>query len=858
MKDLAIKNRAGNYGEVFVDYDFGTFSYEYERNGTRSIKFTAYKTSRSSDIFDNIVNESIVEYEGQDYVVKSTSLKYDGVYVTNEVEAMHISQELQDHYVEKLGKNERPDGTKHSSSSSSSGSISEPKHRAQGRLVVENNNSDRIWNYLIKKGLSQGQTSGIMGNMKAESGMNPAAEQFPGNSNYGGKGLVQWDDRKYNLYAYAKQNGKNWRDLYIQLDFMWEEFQTTESLAYSMLKKSTTVKQAALNFHRYFERSADNPQQEYRRVTYAQEFYRKYATKNTSGGGGQYLHNSAWLDTSKGLNFGFYPTASEARAAGYPFPMKHLGLDYNYVYDKVYSTVTGTANFIPDNGNGFGNHVWIKTPDGLEVIFAHFSKLRYTGKHKVVPGTYLGVSGNTGQSSGPHLHYEMRRNGKAFDPTQWIIDNKHAISNNSEDGSSGDYTDSDYYDEDDDGNRTNIQTYTLEEYLAYCFAHNENGFDYQVVGDFSDSFAAPISELGGKNGLEYLVEGSEIYDYIYYADNKKFYIYDEGTYYEQSNYPIIYKYNNDEIQVNTKTDNLKTYIEGYGRKKKNPGENKQYDPVASKDLKLHGNINKKYSTWWLNDVGDYFEYTLNCKYGKESLEWSMRMRDKGGKAAVYIDNKYVGTYETYSKSSKTKKVRIASSLSKGKHTVKIVLKGKVKGKDYGKFRSRLYIGTEKGKVLQLKPKLELKEIYTTNTVYKSPNYKVFGHKEAPTYFDSKIRNRSELKEKLKQKLNDEPTVEVTTNYAGVNVYKENSKVRFVHKPLGFNVDLKIIKMVVPHHMTNENVEIEFTNSSTDLLRIQQQISTNIRKINKQATKTDRETIKRITSDTIGTVVIDGE
>lgn len=858
MKDLALKNRAGNYAEVFVDYDFGSFSYEYERNGTRSIKLTAYKTSRSADIFDRIVNEAIFEYDNQDYVIKSTSLKYDGTYITNEIEAVHISQELQDHYVQKLDKNERPkDEVSRNSSKDNNSSISDPTHRAKGRLVVEKNNSDRIWNYLIKKGLSQGQTSGIMGNMKAESGMNPAAEQFPGNYNYGGKGLVQWDDRKYNLYSYAKQNGKDWRDLYIQLDFMWKEFETTEAYAYRMLKQSKTVKQSALNFHRYFERSADNPQQEYRRVTYAQEFYKKYATTTTTGGGGAYLHNSAWLDTSKGLNFGFYPTASEAKAAGYPFPMKHLGLDYNYVYDKVYSTVTGTANFIPDNGNGFGNHVWIKTPDGLEVIFAHFSKLRYSGKHRVVPGTYLGVSGNTGQSSGPHLHYEMRRNGVAFNPLQWIQDNKHAKSIN-QDGESGDYTDSDYYDEDDDGNRTNIETYTLEQYLSYGFAHNENGFDYQIVGNFNDSFAAPIEELGGKNGLEYLVEGADIYDYIYLADNKKFYIYDEGTFYEQSNYPIIYKYNNDEIQVNTKTDNLKTYIEGYGKKKKNPGEDKEYDPVLSKDLKLHGNINKKYSTWWLNDVGDYFETEVNCKYGKESLDWSIRMRDKGGRAAVYIDGKLTGIYETYSKSSKTKKVRIASSLSKGKHKVKIVLKGKVKGKDYGKFRSRLYIGTEKGKVLQLKPKLELKEIYTTNAVYKSPNYKVFGHKEAPTYFNSKIKDRSELKEKLKQKLDDEPVVEVTTNYAGDNVYRENSKVRFVHKPLGFNVDLKIIKMTVPHPMTHERAEIEFTNSATDLLRIQQRISTNIRKINRAAEKTDRQAIKRITSDSIGNVIIDGE
>ena len=109
MKDLVLKNREGTYGEILVDYDFASFSYTYERNGERSIKFTAYKTSRSADIFENIVNEALIEYEGQDFAIKSTSIKQDGIYITNEVEASHISLEFQDHYIPKLDKNQRPD-----------------------------------------------------------------------------------------------------------------------------------------------------------------------------------------------------------------------------------------------------------------------------------------------------------------------------------------------------------------------------------------------------------------------------------------------------------------------------------------------------------------------------------------------------------------------------------------------------------------------------------------------------------------------------------------------------------------------------------------------------------------------------
>lgn len=1032
MKDLVLKNREGTYGEILVDYDFASFSYTYERNGERSIKFTAYKTSRSSDIFENIVNEALIEYEGQDFAIKSTSIKQDGIYITNEVEASHISLEFQDHYVPKLDKNQRPDeddissGNKSNLSNEATGDTSSstgnPTHRADGRLVVEKTVADTVWNYLIKKGLTQEQVAGIMGNMEAESAMKPSAEQFPGNPNYGGKGLVQWDDRKYNLYNYAKNRGTSWTDLNTQLDFMWHELMTTESYAYSKLIASTTVKSAALNFHRYFERSADDPQREARRVTYAQQYYDKYATKEQTpstsgggaiypykgwrisrgwtstghagmdyavpegtrilspidgvviqswfspygggnetqiwdgsnythifmhqkpngrlvnvgdrvkagqligytgttgnstgphlhwqinkgkgylynhpdsidpmwwvktyvnngggsittggdkesitpilGGGGSYTHNSAWLDTSKGLNFGFYSTAQEAANAGYPFATAHFGLDYNYVYDPVYSTVTGSARFIPDNGNGFGNHVWITTPDGMEVIYGHFNKLAKTGTVDVVPGTYLGESGNTGRSSGPHLHYEMRRNGKAFDPTQWIKDNFHPknSSDDSDSGSTGTdnpddgFTDSDYYEEDNDGVKTPIETYDIYEYVAYAFAHNENNFEYQIIGDFDDQLV-PISELGGKNALEYLVEGSELFNYIYFADNKRFYIYDENSYYEESDEPIIYKYNSSEVQVNTKTNNLKTYIEGYGKKLKEPKTKKKYDPILSMDLTFNGNLNKNYKTWFLNDVRDYFEYEIECKYGSESLTWTMVKNSKGGNAEVFIDDESVGIYSTYGKDFDKKKIQIASSMKKGKHKIKIVLKGKVKGKDYGKYRSRLYIGTEKAKVFIIKPKLDLTEIYSTHAVYKSPKYKQFGHKEAPIYFDSKITSKSELKEKLAMVLDDEPTVEVTTNYTGWNRYKENSKVRFVHKALDFNVDLKVVKMTIPHRTSLESAEIEFTNTATDLLRIQQLINTRLQRINNISTSTNQQAITKITSDTVDTVIIEGE
>lgn len=101
----------------------------------------------------------------------------------------------------------------------------------------------QVWNFFAAKGLKPHQIAGIMGNVKAESAFNPLAVGDGGNA----FGLFQHNDRRHNLFSAIGGRG-NLGDVSGQLDFAWQELQTTERRAMDALLKSRNVREATAAF----------------------------------------------------------------------------------------------------------------------------------------------------------------------------------------------------------------------------------------------------------------------------------------------------------------------------------------------------------------------------------------------------------------------------------------------------------------------------------------------------------------------------------------------------------------------------------------------------------------------------------
>ncbi|TVQ99436.1 MAG: M23 family metallopeptidase [Desulfovibrionales bacterium] len=99
----------------------------------------------------------------------------------------------------------------------------------------------------------------------------------------------------------------------------------------------------------------------------------------------------------------------------------HRGLDIaGPIGTPIYSTATGTVLSAGKEG-AYGKVVTIDHGGGIVTLYAHMHRIIVTVDQEVSRGELIGYMGNTGRTTGPHLHYEVRLNGIPVDPMRYIL-----------------------------------------------------------------------------------------------------------------------------------------------------------------------------------------------------------------------------------------------------------------------------------------------------------------------------------------------------------------------------------------------------------------------------------------------------
>ena len=102
-------------------------------------------------------------------------------------------------------------------------------------------------------------------------------------------------------------------------------------------------------------------------------------------------------------------------------PRMHYGQDFSVPYGTdVYATGDGTVIESGWNSGGFGNYIVIDHGYGLQSTYGHLSQIRITKGMNIKRGDLIGLSGNTGTSSGPHLHYQIDQFGQHKNPVNFF------------------------------------------------------------------------------------------------------------------------------------------------------------------------------------------------------------------------------------------------------------------------------------------------------------------------------------------------------------------------------------------------------------------------------------------------------
>lgn len=103
------------------------------------------------------------------------------------------------------------------------------------------------------------------------------------------------------------------------------------------------------------------------------------------------------------------------------FGRNHYGVDLKAsTGDTIYTSFDGKVRITKFDRGGYGFYIVIRHTNGVETLYGHLSRFLVKSNEIVRSGQPIALSGNTGRSTGPHLHYEIRYMGRALDPEKMI------------------------------------------------------------------------------------------------------------------------------------------------------------------------------------------------------------------------------------------------------------------------------------------------------------------------------------------------------------------------------------------------------------------------------------------------------
>jgi murein DD-endopeptidase MepM/ murein hydrolase activator NlpD len=128
-----------------------------------------------------------------------------------------------------------------------------------------------------------------------------------------------------------------------------------------------------------------------------------------------------WPAPQAQISQGFGPTTFGLEPPYGGYPHFHTGIDLVEPFGSpIYAADDGVVALVGSSSSGYGNYVVIAHSGGLDTLYGHLATALVKVGQTVTQGQPVGLEGSTGNSTGPHLHFELRINQKPVDPTPYL------------------------------------------------------------------------------------------------------------------------------------------------------------------------------------------------------------------------------------------------------------------------------------------------------------------------------------------------------------------------------------------------------------------------------------------------------